>query len=110
MSVARRIYSLGTVRACFERSTLPEHANTRTIVLRILETLTPIRCMIKDYDSYISTPISGNLLSGHYEKKGKGLFRPWSANLDVGRGKTASMISLLWPSPSEKDSDLNATT
>lgn len=91
----------------FERSTLPEHANTRTIVLRFLECLSPVRCAINDYDSYISLPTSGDLLSGHYQK-GKGSLRPWSTNLDIRKGKTTRMFSLLWPSLSGKD--LNVTT
>lgn len=105
LSVARHKNSLGTMMARFERSTLPEHANTRTIVLRLLESLSPIQCVLKNYDSYISLPTSGELLSGHYERRGNGSLRPWSSNLDTGKGKITRMISLLWPSLSGKDSN-----
>lgn len=97
MSVAIHINFLGTVRACFERSTLPEHADTRTIVLRILEILSPVSCVVYGYDSYISLPTSGDLLSRQYGKKGDSHIRPWSTNLDRGKGKQARMFSLLWP-------------
>lgn len=84
--------------ARFERSTLREHADTRTIVLRILEALTPIECVLKDYDYHIAMPSPGNLLSGRYQKKGSDpCLQPWSANLDTGKGKATDMISLLWP-------------
>ena len=113
MSVARHIYItfLGTVRAHFERSTLPEHAGTRTIVLRILDAPSSVKCVVSDYDYYILPPTSGNLLHGYYlngKRGARGLLRPWSANLDVGIGKATRMFSLLWPPLSGKDS--NATT
>ena len=111
MLVARHIKFLGTVLARFERSTLPEHDGTRTIVLRILDILSPVQCVIKNYDSHISPPTSGDLLSGYYIKAGKGsTLRPWSANLDAGKGKSARMISLLWPPLSGKDSNSDATS
>ncbi|KAF8815720.1 hypothetical protein BYT27DRAFT_7079221 [Phlegmacium glaucopus] len=86
----------GFVLARFERSTLAEHANTRTVFLRVLEEISPIRCILPEYDSYIAMPMPGRLLSGAYIK-GKQPHRPWNANLDKGRGKAAKMISLLWP-------------
>lgn len=98
--------------ARFERSTLPEHADTRTIVLRILDTPSRAKCVISDYDYHIALPTSGELLSLHYSNRKKGDYRgelqPWSANLDTIRGKVARMFSLLWPPLSGKDS--NATT
>lgn len=88
--------SLGLVLARFERSTLPEHANTRTIFLRILEELSLIQCVLPLYDSYIMKPTPGKLLSGRYVW-GKKLHRPWSLDLNKGKGKAARIISLLWP-------------
>ena len=100
---------LGIARVCFERSTLPEHFNTRTVVLRIIDLLTPVECVLKDYDYYVKTPAAGELLSGSYHRMGKRAFRPWSMDLDKGKGKSRKMIAALWPKdPDEKD--LKATT
>lgn len=87
---------IGYVLVRFERSTLAEHANTRTILLRILKELSPIECVFDDYDSYIARPTSGRLVSGIFHKGGR-KYRPWSANLDKGKGKASELISLLWP-------------
>lgn len=88
---------------------MPEHVNTRTIVLRIIDLLTPVECVIKDYDYYVGKPTAGELLSGSYQRMGTRSLRPWSIDLDKGNGKTRKMISVLWPKdPDEKD--LKATT
>ena len=41
---------VGTALARFERSTLPEHKGTRTVVLRFLKIITPVRCVFPLYD------------------------------------------------------------
>jgi hypothetical protein len=96
MSVARHVNPLGFVLARFERSTLAEHTSTRTILLRILKYLSPVRCVLPDYDSYLAMPTPGQLMSGIYYKGGRH-DRPWCANLDERKGKGSRLISLLWP-------------
>jgi len=46
----------GSALARFERSTLPEHKGTRTVVLRILKIITPVKCVIPLYDGHIAPP------------------------------------------------------
>ena len=72
--------SIGSVLARFERSTLPEHAGTRTVVLRFLKIITPVKCVIPLYDGYIRWPKEGEL----YQRGHRKIFRPqvWSANID----------------------------
>ena len=47
--------------ARFERSTLPDHEGTRTVVLRILKIITTMRCVIPLYDGNIMPPKEGEL-------------------------------------------------
>jgi hypothetical protein len=65
--------SIGSVLARFERSTRPDHEGTRTIVLRFLKIITPVRCVMS-YDGYIKQPTEGGL----YQKGGK----IWSIDID----------------------------
>jgi len=53
----------GLVKFRFELSTLPEHAKEPTLVVRILEVLTPITCSIPGYDGSVVEPREGQLLS-----------------------------------------------
>ena len=53
--------SIGRVLARFERSKYPEHSGTRTIVLRFLKIITPVKCLIPLYDGYIESPKEGEL-------------------------------------------------
>ena len=47
--------------ARFERSTLTEHKGTRTVVLRFLKIITPVKSVIPDYDDRICRPEEGEL-------------------------------------------------
>ena len=83
--------SIGSALARFERSTLPEHAQTRTVVLRFLKIITPVKCVMPLYDEYIKWPKEGELFQ-------RGLYsRPhvWSANIDQPRLTTPG-FQLLW--------------
>jgi len=53
----------GSALARFERSTLPEHKGTRTIVLRFLKIITPVKCVIPldVHDDYMYYPKEGEL-------------------------------------------------
>jgi hypothetical protein len=45
--------------ARLERSTLARHNGTRTVVLRYLKIITPVKCVIPLYDGYIAQPEEG---------------------------------------------------
>ncbi|KAF8960799.1 hypothetical protein BDZ97DRAFT_1921873 [Flammula alnicola] len=65
----------GRIRARFEVSTLPEHVKDGpSLVLRILEILEPVECVVKDYDYFIAPPKAGELFS---KKARNGSYRPW---------------------------------
>ena len=88
----------GSVLARFERSTLPQHINTRTVVLRVLQEVTPVECVLPDYDEYIVRPRPQQL----FAKRFHGKLRPWSVNIDrPGVGKRTVMgLKLIWKSTS----------
>jgi hypothetical protein len=83
--------------AQFERSTLPEHKGTRTVVLRIFKIITPVKCVIPFYNSHIALPEEGEL----HRKNGKydtaKLDPPvWSADIDKRKGSMIRGLQLLW--------------
>ena len=88
------IYShgfVGSALARFERSTLPEHNGTRTVLLRLLKIITPVECTIPHYDNYIRFPKEGEL----YLQRAQ----VWSVNIDILRYKQKCILRglrLLW--------------
>ena len=80
---------LGIVLARLERSTLPEHRGTRTIVLRFLKIITPVKCVIPNYDDYISYPKEGEL----HQRPGK---KVWSLNIDKKKSSSGPGLKLFW--------------
>ena len=79
----------------FERSTLPEHEGTRTVVLRFLKIMTPVKCVIPLYDGYIVPPKEGELhRRSRTREAGKLNPRVWSANID--KGARLRGLQLLW--------------
>ncbi|KAF9812235.1 hypothetical protein IEO21_06275 [Rhodonia placenta] len=52
----------GQILCRLERSTLPNHAQRRVVVLRVLEIIEPIRPIVPDYDGYLEPPAEGALL------------------------------------------------
>jgi len=84
----------GSALARFERSTLPDHKDTRTVVLRFLKIITPVTCVIPQYDGLICCPKEGELFrrNSFSDKKNHHV---WSINIDkpsvMQRG-----LQLLW--------------
>ena len=82
----------GTVLARFEKSKLPEHMHTHAVVVRVLDILSPIRCVIPEYDFGVRLPEVGQLIA----KKRSRIYdyRPWS--IDISKGP-AKCLGLLFP-------------
>ena len=88
-------YLAGRIRICFERSTLPEHVGTRTVVIRVLDILDPIEPIDPAYDRRLAPPQQGELL---YTLSGKAISFQLDGGIKGSRGKDAllSMLRLLW--------------
>jgi hypothetical protein len=71
---------VGSALARFERSTLPDHIGTRTVVLRFLKIITPVKCVMPLYDGYIYCPKEGELFRRTYKYRRDQ--RVWSVNID----------------------------
>ena len=82
---------IGSALVRLERSTLSEHNGTRTVVLRFLKIITPVKCVIPSYDHHVCIPKEGEL-----HKKGFAQPRPWSANIDKPNGYMSRGLQLLW--------------
>ncbi|KAF8974297.1 hypothetical protein BDZ97DRAFT_1911497 [Flammula alnicola] len=66
----------GLVRVRFELSTLPEHVKLGpTLLLRILDIVKPVQCVIEGYDNYIAFPKAGAFVSKMYRTTGQ--YQPW---------------------------------
>ena len=85
---------IGSALARFERSTLLEHKDTRTVVLRILKIITPVKCVIPSYDGHLCFPEEGSLLQ-KFDRTGERKYRAWGFDIDnskvIKRG-----LQLLW--------------
>jgi hypothetical protein len=85
---------VGSALARFERSTLSDHEGTRTIVLRFLKIITPVKCVIPLYDGYICAPREGEL-----HRKSQQVLRKvqpvWSVNIDKSKRMLRGR-ELLW--------------
>jgi hypothetical protein len=87
--------SLGRAWARFERSTLPNHKDTRTVVLRFLKIITPVKCVTPLYDDRIMPPREGELHRRRSRKAHDKLNPPaWSADID--KSATLQGLQLLW--------------
>ena len=73
----------GSVLARFERSTLPEHKGTRTVVLRFLKIITPVKCVIPHYDDHVCYPKEGELFRRIFPRFDKINHQVWSVNIDT---------------------------
>ena len=67
------------------------------MVIRVLDILSPINCVIPDYDFKIQLPEVGQLiakrkLSGRY-----GRYHPWSSDISKGTRSTSKSLQLLFP-------------
>ena len=83
---------VGRALVRFERSTLPEHKDTRTVLLRFLKITTPVNCVIPDYDDYVCFPKEGEL----HKKSVYAQSHPWSANIDKPNDHMYRGLQLLW--------------
>ena len=88
---------VGSALARFERSTLPDHKGTRTIVLRFLKMVTPVECVrvIPHYISHINYPKEGDLFQKFTPQ---GRQKVWGVNIDKPKGPNLQGIELLWDS------------
>ena len=96
--ISRYFYSyefVGSALAQFERSTLPEHKGTRTVVLRLLKIISPVKCVIPLYDGHLCWPKEGELFRKYYLKNFKENFKVWSVDIDKSKG-TKRGFQLLW--------------
>ena len=89
---------VGRALVRFERSTLPDHEGTRTVVLRFLKIFTPVKCVIPHYDGYICCPEEGEL---HRKPQRNGLRigqSLWSVNIDRSKPPSSLLrgLRLLW--------------
>ena len=82
--------------ARFERSTLPDHKETRTVVLRFLKIITSVKCVIPLYDGNIVPPKEGEL----HGRSRKGIDEldqlAWSHGIDIDKGQYMRGLRLLW--------------
>ena len=79
--------------ARFERSTLAEHKDTRTVVLRFLKIITPVKLVIPLYDGRIGHPKEGEL----YKKPRHTGKNVWSLDVDKSKSRSISRgFQLLW--------------
>jgi hypothetical protein len=88
---------VGSALARFERSTLPSHKGKRILVLRFLQIITPVTCVIPSYDGFIVAPTEGEL---HQKCKNTNLYKEvWSVDIDKG-GVMVPGLRLLWDATS----------
>ena len=85
--------------ARFERSTLPDHNGTKTVVLRFLKIITPVRCVIPFYDGNICFPMEGELYRRNPSRNSPRTldhdqWPAWSANIIESRRLRG--LRLLW--------------
>ena len=86
---------IGSALARFERSTLPKHEGTRTVVLRFLKIITPVKCVMPFYDGGVCRPKEGELYRRNRTRKALShdQLPAWSANIESG---TLRGLRLLW--------------
>ena len=90
-------WTLGSALARFERSTLPDHKGTRTVVLRFLKMVTPVKCVIPLYDGYVCFPTEGELHRRTFTDSVKRRNQVWNLNIDNCKSKVIKRgLQLLW--------------
>jgi hypothetical protein len=85
---------VGSALARFERSTLPDHIGTRTVVLRFLKIITPVKCVIPLYHGNIVPPEEGELHRRFPQWKTNQLVK--SFNIDKKESRLMKCFQLLW--------------
>ena len=86
---------VGSALAQFERSTLPEHQGTKTIVLRFLKIITPATKVTPSYDDYICCPKEGELYRRVPSRGREKNHQVWSIDADKV-GSRGWGFRLLW--------------
>jgi hypothetical protein len=89
---------VGSALVRFERSTLPDHIGTRSIVLRFLKIITPVKCVIPHYDGSIVPPEEGELHRRASRSRRKAVESDqlvWSGNIDQ-KTHSARCLQMLW--------------
>ena len=89
------LISVGCALVRFERSTLPEHKGTRTVVLRFLKMITSVKleCVIPLYDGYIVPPEEGEL---HRRYRKSSALKPLVWSVDIDKSFALRSLQLLW--------------
>ena len=80
-----------------ERSALPDHKGTRTVVLRFLKIISRVKCVIPQYDGHIPCPKEGELYQ-NCQARPKASQNVWSVNIDESEGPESPGpgLRLLW--------------
>ncbi|TFK52207.1 hypothetical protein OE88DRAFT_1657322 [Heliocybe sulcata] len=102
--VKRVVYAPYTGRALiqFERSTLPEHKGTRTVVLRIVKIIEMTKSPASDDVSWMPEPQEGGLVMKRVQKRS---WVPWSVDVDRpqrGSGSTAKALTILFDNEADQ--------
>jgi hypothetical protein len=88
---------VGSALARFERSTLPDHNGTRTLVLRFLKIIIPVKCVVPNYDGHLPCPKEGGLYrrNSFGDRKKRNV---WSIDIDKPKfpSKIKPGLQLLW--------------
>ncbi|KAJ7079358.1 hypothetical protein C8R43DRAFT_910147 [Mycena crocata] len=88
-----RPYS-GSALAQFELSTLPEHAGTETLAMRIVKMLQAPTCVLPDYDGYIPPPVEGELVRRPMGHARATRVQPWYCDVS-GPSDSAAILRML---------------
>jgi hypothetical protein len=89
--------SVGSALARFERSPLPRHNGTRTVVLRYLKIITPVECVIPRYNGHIVQPEEGEY-HRRFPQNTQNFFKkdPLVWSVDIDKGLKLRGLQLLW--------------
>jgi hypothetical protein len=80
---------LGSALCCFERSNLPQHKGTRTVVIRIVKIISPVTCLYPNYNGPVTLPVEGELVHRNHKLRG---LQPYSFNVDFRRYMGLQML------------------
>lgn len=68
----------------FELSTLPQHAGSRVVVLRVVKLIDPPKLRVPNYDGHLPPPVEGELVQR--PRRGPLGSVPWARKLDTKVG------------------------
>ncbi|KDR78122.1 hypothetical protein GALMADRAFT_1302372 [Galerina marginata CBS 339.88] len=91
----------GRILVKLEWSTLVAHSKNPTLVLRVLDVLTPVRCVVEGgYDEFMAPPTPGQLIAKKRSRSKN--YNPWTLRLDVrskSKRSIAEYLSQEFPPP-----------